>query len=457
METTPNSDAIPQVRVVIIGRPNVGKSTLFNRLVGRRKALVHDLPGVTRDVVEARVEWNDGGTITKVLVQDTGGLSDVGVFSKEIEKKIDEVVRRADLVFWVVDGQSGEMPEDRDFSKWLRRRGQKEVTLVVNKIDHSKHEAWVHDFHELGVERVVGVSAEHGRSVEDLRDLIRAYAKIKAESAIPTARKAACSVSIVGRPNVGKSTLLNALVGEDRMIVSPIAGTTIDSVDSYFRQGDQWFRIIDTAGIRRKSKTEKNVEVLSVVKSIQAIEESDVVFLLLDGEKGVVDQDEKIAGLIEKAGRGVVLVVNKWDVFAHANGPRKTAFTREMAAARIRSQMRFLNYAPIVFVSAKLKKNLSELGSLAAEIMKQRETKVTTQELSRWIRAEAEIHNPKHVKFYMSHQTSRHPPTFACHVSDPKKIDFSLKRHLINGIRGRWGFMGNPVRMVFTKSKNATR
>jgi len=255
-------------------------------------------------------------------------------------------------------------------------------------------------------------------------------------------------IAIVGRPNVGKSTLTNAILGEKRMITSPIAGTTVDSVDSQASLDDIPMVLIDTAGIRRKSKTEQGVEVLSVVQARKALERCDVAILVLDGEMGLTDQDEKIGGLIEEVGCGVILAVNKWDTQR-----KNREFTMEMAADQVRGKMPFLRYAPVVFLSAKERKGLRGLGELIVDILQQRRLKLETHEFTEWVRNQSGVHNPMNAKFYLCHQSGRHPPTFVCHVSDPKKVHFSLKRHLINQIRKKWGYMGNPIRLLFVEAK----
>ena len=256
-------------------------------------------------------------------------------------------------------------------------------------------------------------------------------------------------IAVVGRPNVGKSTLINAILREERMITSPIAGTTVDSIDSVVELNGKTFVFKDTAGIRRKSKTEQGIEVLSIVQTKKALEEADIAILVLDGEKGITDQDEKIGGLIEEAGCSVILAVNKWDTQSKNQG-----FSKEMAAERIRKKMAYLHYAPMMFMSALRKQGLGGLGDLLEEVMHQRQLKVTTHEFTEWVREESTIHNPANAKFYLCHQSGRNPPTFVCHVNDPDKIHFSLRRHLVNALRERWGFMGSPIRMLFLEAKN---
>lgn len=448
-------------RLVIIGRPNVGKSTLFNRLLGSRRALVHDLPGVTRDRIEQRALWKWGGYAYEILLTDTGGLGE-GRFAEEIRRQVEVALSEADLVVAVFDAQTGVTSEDRDLMRELKKRGlDRKLPLfcAVNKVDAEKHEELVSDFYELGFENVMTISAEHSRGIDDLKDAVLEAlgeeGRIRAQAAAGEAaekeeeEERIPRVAIVGRPNVGKSTLTNAILGEERMITSPIAGTTVDAIDSPAEIGGRKLILVDTAGIRRKSKTEKGVEVLSVVQAKKALERADVAILLLDGEKGITDQDEKIGSLIEEAGCSVILALNKWDT--QRKNPK---FTKELAAERVRREMGYLKYAPILFVSAKERSGFRDLGDLVYEILHQRHLKIPTHEFTEWVRQEATIHNPENAKFYLCHQTGRNPPTFVCHVNDPDRVHFSLKRHLINALRERWGYMGSPVRLLFVRGKS---
>ncbi len=436
-------------QVVVVGRPNVGKSTLFNRLLGRRRALVLDQPGVTRDRIEEECLWHVGGRAHSVRLVDTGGLGE-GTFSREIEGQIGRALEAADAVLLVFDGRAGITAEDREVVRSLRRfagAGSAPWIAVVNKIDTSGLETLVPDFHELGVEPVLGVSAEHARGIEDLKDHLSAgwdEPQPVESTAESDAREGAPRIAVLGKPNVGKSTLVNALLGSERMITSPIAGTTVDAVDSTVRIGGRSYILTDTAGVRRKGRTERGVEVLSVVQTRKALESSEIAVLVLDGAEGVADQDEKIAGLVEEAGIPVILLVNKWDTQA-----RRKGFGKKEAAESVREAMPFLHYAPVIFGSALRGEGFEDVADLVDEILRQKNVKVGTHEFTEWVRQAAEVQNPRGVKFYLCHQSGRHPPTFVCHVSDPKKIHFSLERHIVNGIRKRWGFMGSPIRIKF--------
>jgi GTP-binding protein len=419
------------------------------------------------------------------LVVDTGGLGGER-FASEIEAQVRVALQDAEMVLFVFDGQAGLTPLDEELLRDLNRSGALKDSLpilgVVNKVDAESHEGRIADFYSAGLPEVITLSAEHGRGMDALKEAILTAAgspltrsdesedfvqelnelgaiqdaepqpgeqdlEADAESEIYVRRTPA--IAIVGRPNVGKSTLFNAVLGKNRMITSPIAGTTVDSVDSKVILGDREFLFVDTAGIRKKSKTEQGIEVLSVVQAKKALERADVALLVLDGEQGITDQDQKISSLIEEAGCSVILVLNKWDLHK-----KNVKFTKELASKRIRSEMGHLNYSPIIFVSALRRQGIDDLADLVDDIMAQRRLKIPTHEFSEWVRKESTVHNPKNAKFYLCHQSGRNPPTFVCHVNDPEKIDFSLKRHLINALRERWGFMGSPVRLLFVQAKS---
>ncbi|MBI3534676.1 MAG: ribosome biogenesis GTPase Der [Deltaproteobacteria bacterium] len=440
-------------KIIFVGRPNVGKSTLFNRLLNYRKALVHNKPGVTRDRVEAQTNWMVKGNKFPVLLVDTGGIGGE-YFKDEIIKQIRFSISSADLILLLFDAQTGLTPSDQIVLQQVRESigdSKRHIPIVgvVNKVDVEVHEALLFDFYSTGLNSIVTVSAEHGRGIEDLK--LELYNKM---ISCPVTILPECSdhiehipkITIVGRPNVGKSTFINALLNENRMITSSIPGTTIDSVDSLVKIDNKPYLVIDTAGIRKKSKTKQGVEVLSVVLAQKALERSDLAILLLDGETGITTQDEKIAAIIEKHGCSVILAVNKWDT-----QKRNFKFTKMHAATRVRDEMKFLKYAPIVFMSALEKQGFETLGNLIEKILKERKKKISTHVFTEWIRTEATVHNPKNAKFFMCHQTGSHPPSFACHVNDPTKIDSSLNGYFMNSMRKRWGFTGSPIRLYFIK------
>lgn len=461
------------MNIVIVGRPNVGKSSLFNRLLGRKRALVLDTPGVTRDrIVEPATFWVRAKEYAVNLI-DTGGLGE-GQFQEEIRWQVDTALKEADLVLFVADIKAGLTQSDRAVFQGLRRSGVSEevpVILVLNKADSDSAEEALHEFYALGVDAVLPVSAEHALQIDDLKEMIvdRLYPDAgdpdetgepggedsgteissveKSEELPPVPRVP--RIAIVGQPNVGKSTLLNAICGEKRTIVSPIAGTTVDPIDLTIHWQGKEFILIDTAGIRRKNKTDQGVEVLSVVQTRKTLERADLAFLVMDGEKGVYDQDEKIAGLIEEMGCSVILVLNKWDTQAG-----NQEFSQKLAEEEIRKKIRFLGYAPLVFTTATESLGLDRLFRMAQYVLEQRSLKIQTRELTDFIRSACEVHNPENAKFYFVHQSGRNPPTFVAHVNDPKKVHFSLSRHLVRAIRERWGFLGSPVRFHCLKTKN---
>jgi GTP-binding protein len=448
------------MNVVIVGRPNVGKSSLFNRLLGRKRALVLDTPGVTRDrIVESASFWVRAKEYPVNLI-DTGGLGE-GQFEREIRIQVETALKEASVVLFVVDIKAGLTLADEEVFTELRRSGVSEkipVILVLNKADSDHAEERLNEFYALGTDRLIPVSAEHALQIDELKEMVvdllnpvalppppeEGFEEPKEEVYVPRTPR----IAIVGQPNVGKSTLLNAICGEKRTIVSPIAGTTVDAIDLDISWNGKDFTVIDTAGIRRKNKTEQGIEVLSVVQTRKTLERADLAFLVMDGEQGVYEQDEKIAGLIEEMGCSVILVLNKWDTQV---GNKE--FSQKLAEEEIRKKIRFLGYAPLVFTTAKDSIGLDRLFRVAQAIIDQRSLKIQTKELTEFVRNAAEIHNPNNAKFYFVHQSGRNPPTFVAHVSDPKKIHFSLSRHLVKAIREHYGYLGTPVRMHFLKTK----
>ncbi len=446
-----NFDLSSSFHVAIVGRPNVGKSTLWNRLVGKKRALVHNQPGVTRDRLEGRVEWLVQKQTFPITFIDTGGLGGDS-FSIEIQKQVQIALENANLVLFVLDGQSGFTPFDQELYLKFKKSGQMDripFLGVINKVDIEQHESRMQDFYQPQLQffSLLTLSAEHNRGIEDLKQVIlEQLASLTLPESSQRIEKSLARIAIVGKPNVGKSTLVNTLLGTHRMITSPIAGTTSDSVDTLAYCNGKLFTWIDTAGIRRKSKTHQGLEVLSVVQTRKMLEHSDIAILLLDGQEGLSDQDEKIGGLLEEAGCSILLMVNKWDT-----QKQNQKFTQKIAAENIRRQMAYLKYAPLLFVSALHGQGLKSLGNELESILYQRHLKISAHDLTQWVKHQATVHNPKQAKFYFCHQLSSQPPTFVCHVNDPEKIDFSLKRHLVNSIRKRWGYSGSPIRIVFSQ------
>lgn len=468
--------------VVIVGRPNVGKSSLFNRLIGRRRAIVLDTPGVTRDRIRELVTWHISNREEQLVFTDTGGLGSSD-FQEEIKGQVERALEDASLVLFVIDARAGVTLEDRQVFAALRRAGilkSTPVWLIINKVDqpYTTEEELV-EFHEFGLDAWYAISAEHNLGIDELKEAILDLPDVGGSTEVPldlgspeedsdlepeeldldeedqevpeVQQVRIPRIAIVGQPNVGKSTLLNAIAGDARSVTSPIAGTTVDPVDSLLEWGDQTVLLIDTAGVRKKSKTEDGIEVLSVVQTIKTLDRADLALLVLDGERGIGDQDEKIAGLIEDAGCSVILVLNKWDT-------QKTndEFNQKDAEERIRKQIRFLGYAPLVFTTATEAKGLERLLRTIQTVLLERERKVSAHEVTELVSVMLERNNPADAKMYLVQQVGRRPPRFIAHINDPKKVHFSLKRHLINGIREKFGFSGTPIRFELKASTRRT-
>ena len=422
--------------IVIVGRPNVGKSTLFNRLIGQRRSIVTDEPGITRDRIYGILNWH--GRSYEVV--DTGGI--IPGEETEIPVRIFEqaqvAMQAAVLVLFVADGRSGITPPDQELVRLLRRAG-KPMFLVVNKIDSEKQAPEVSEFYRLGVNHVFPISAEHGRGITELLDEIAISVPVPEEIEEVTGRE--IRVAIIGRPNVGKSTLLNRLVGQERAMVSPIAGTTRDAVDSVIQHEDLTIRFVDTAGIRRKGKTELKAEKLSVVMARRHLERSDVAILVIDGTEGVTALDAHIAGYAHQAGRSVIVAVNKWDAVT------KTHRITADFETKIRERLKFIAFAPIVFISAKTGQRVQKLFAAISEVHKARFVRIATRDLNNFLRQEVLTRGglPSDVKIRYISQVKVDPPTFVMFSNKVKKLHFSFERFLENRIRERFPFPGTPI------------
>jgi GTP-binding protein len=474
-------------RIVILGRPNVGKSTLFNHLCGRRRALVGDEPGMTRDRLYARAEWL--GKPFEVI--DTGGIipAEDDLIATEIFHQAQKAIAEAAHLILVVDAREGVVPLDEELAHRLHRVGRN-LALAVNKVDAMQHSPLVAEFHRLGIKHIFPISAEHGRGVDDLLDHVTAAFPLaaRADSAAPddqtdSARNTRAaptatpegedalaarpdsgsslgadqsptgpiSVAIIGRPNVGKSTLLNQLLNEERSIVSPVPGTTRDAVDAEFERDGLHFHFIDTAGIRRKGKTKLLAEKLSVIQARKYLERADVALLILDAQEGVNALDTHIGGYAHESRRSVVIVVNKWD--AISKGPTTTQdFTRQ-----IRERMKYLDYAPVVFVSALRGQRMGSLLKAIVQVAAGRRQRVSTGEMNRFLaevdfdRASTPAKKPTRV-YYLT-QAGVAPPTFIAFTNRSGKLHFSFERFLENRIRERFGFVGTPIVIKSRASK----
>jgi len=427
------SQALPTV--VIVGRPNVGKSTLFNRITGERRAIVGDEPGITRDRMHGFADHLG----RRFEVIDTGGIvvDDREYITSQILRQAETVLHTASKIILLTDGRDGITGADRDLAAFVRRLG-KPVVLAVNKADTAARSDLAHEFYELGIADVLPVSAEHGTGVDDLLDHVTEG--FPAEPAEATAPRQRIKVAIIGRPNVGKSTLLNALVGEDRAIVSPVAGTTRDAVDESVMRDGVEFVFIDTAGIRRKGKTRMMAEKLSVVMARRQIRMAQVVLLLIDATEGVVGLEATIAGYAHEGGRALILCVNKWD----ARGDR----TKKDMEEQIRDECKFLDYAPILFLSAKTGAGVDRLFPLIREVYEQASLRITTGELNRFVER---LHFEERKIYYIT-QASIRPPSFVVFTDGHGDLHFSHERHLLNQIRRRFGFRGTPI-VLKTRAK----
>ncbi|HQB37837.1 MAG TPA: ribosome biogenesis GTPase Der [Deltaproteobacteria bacterium] len=428
--------------VALVGRPNVGKSTLFNRLLGRRRAMVDDTPGVTRDRNYAAIERFD----KPFILIDTGGFEPVtdDRLLQQMREQSRLAIDEADVILFMMDARTGLTPADMDVAKMLRRV-KKPVLFVVNKVDGDKLENDSAEFYSLGVDQLYTISAEHNRGVFDLVDALMEFFP-EADSA--EAAEEMTRIAVVGRPNVGKSSLVNRLLGYERVVANPTAGTTRDAVDTVFMCNKKPYLLIDTAGIRRKGKTTQKLEKYSVVDSLRSIERADVVLVVLNAEDGITEQDERIAGYVHEAGKACVFVVNKWDVLEKDNA------TFGKYVETIRMEFRYLSYAPIVFVSAKSGQRVGKIMETVDEVMVEYCHRVSTADLNRVFAEAVDAHhaplaNAKRVKFYFSTQVAVKPPTFVIFTNQPDSIHFSYQRYLVNKFREAFGFKGTPLRLFF--------
>jgi GTPase len=432
----PADETIPTV--VIVGRPNVGKSTLFNAIIGDRRSIVGNEPGITRDRIYGEAKHRG----RPFILIDTGGIipDDDALIPSEILKQARVALEDAAHILFVIDGRTEITSADRDLARLLRPLN-KPLTLVVNKIDSPVRENLVHEFYSLGLGDPVAVSAEHKLGIADLLDSVASDFPREPEQEETEDKKKLIKVAIIGRPNVGKSTLLNALVGAERSIVSPVPGTTRDTVDETITENNTTFRFVDTAGIRRKGKTTEMTEKMSVVMARRAIRMANVVLLVIDAVDGVVNSDATIAGYAHEEGRAVILVVNKWDAVGETG---KRRFTET-----IRDELKFLDYAPVLFISAKNREGLRRIFTTIKRSFDAASKRVTTGELNRFA---AELKFESDMRVYYLTQASMRPPTFVVFTDKADKMHFSLERFLINRLREKFGFEGTPI-VIKTKRR----
>ncbi len=449
--------------VAIVGRPNVGKSTLFNRLLAKRVAIVDDVPGVTRDRLYRPCEWVG----RQFMLIDTGGLQfdKEDNMKEEITLQVNLAVEEADLIIFLVDGREGVCPSDMEISHRLRK-SNKPVILVVNKVEGEMTERDTYEFYGLGFEHVMNISAEHGLSIGELLDEIVVRLPEEVEVSYPDDT---ISVAIVGRPNVGKSSLLNALLGEKRVIVDDKPGTTRDSIDTFIERGDRHFNFIDTAGIRRKSRVTDDVEYYSVIRAFKSIHRADTGILVVDAEQGLAEQDKKIAGKIVKEGKGCLVVVNKWDLILEKKRNEYSNrddienfnawFKKEKEKLRenyidfLKESLYFVDYSPILFTSALNKWGIGEVFAEVIKLSEENSKRIATPVLNQVVKEALADRPPpgykgQTLKVYYTIQPKVNPPTILLFVNSRKLMHFSYLRYLENRLRGAFGFEGAPIKII---------
>jgi GTP-binding protein len=431
--------------VVIVGAPNVGKSTLFNRIIGRRRAIVTDEPGVTRDRLYGEVE----DVPVPFALVDTGGLTAgrAAPFAKGIADQAEIALSGASAILFVIDARAGATSVDRDLATMLRRRGLP-LLLVANKIDAEAHATLTHDLHDLGLGEPLAVSAEHGRGIEELLEALLPSLEHEsaAEDKAPSPGSRPTQVAIVGRPNVGKSSLLNRLLGEERVLVSEIPGTTRDAVDTLLEIGERRYGLIDTAGLRRRGKVQLRVEHYSVARARKNIKRCDVALLVLDASTGLAAQDAHVAGYVHDAYKPMVVVVNKWDLLDEREEQAK------QWTDTVRRRLRFVKEAPLLLVSALTGQRVVKILDHVDRLYAAAGIRISTPELNRWLQ---EVAGPylappsrgRVVRFFYVTQKGVHPPHFVLFCNDPRRVHFSRQRQLENSLRQRFGFAGVPLRL----------
>lgn len=440
--------------IAIVGRPNVGKSTLFNRMSKSGRALVDDLPGVTRDRNYVRASWDE----KNFTLVDTGGFlsKDESFLDEHTREQIFHALREADILLFVADGKTGLHPEDPVLFDILRRTS-KPVFLAVNKIDGPEHQGKIVDFYALGVEKLYPISSAHGFGLGDLLSDIAALLPPPATGEEKEEEEPSeIRISILGRPNVGKSTLVNRILGAPRVIVSPVPGTTRDAVDTAFERGGRKYLLIDTAGIRRKGKTREKLEKISIIKAIQSIDKSHLCILLLDASEGVADQDLHIAGYIQERSRALIVGINKWDALESEPKAKKT-FLED-----IRYRFRFMPFAPLLPFSALTGKGVGKVMPTALEVFEQYNRRITTGIMNRALQEAVHAHEPplvrgRRLKFFYGTQAGVRPPMFVLFCNYPDSVHFSYERFLLNRFRESFELDKSPIRLVFRGRQQKAR
>ncbi|MDJ0783569.1 MAG: ribosome biogenesis GTPase Der [Desulfosarcinaceae bacterium] len=427
--------------VAVVGRPNVGKSTFFNRVTKSRSALVDDRPGVTRDRLFGDVQWDD----TLFTVVDTGGFvsDDSDPFASHIRLQVQQAIEEADAVVMLLDGKYGPSPYDEEM-RTLLRNTDKPVFYGVNKIDGPSQEAQLYDYYALGVDTLYPLSAEHGYGVGDFMDALVAALP---QGAAPFAEDH-IQIAVIGKPNAGKSSLINRILGEERLVVSDIPGTTRDAIDSEVRLGDQTYTLVDTAGIRRKGKVTQKLEKFSIIKALRSLDRCDVALIVIDAAAGITDQDVRVAGYASQRGCGCIFLLNKWDLVEKDSG------TAERYHRQLQAATKFLSYAPSMTISARTGTRVAKIFRLVDEVYAQYSARIGTGQVNRILaraveRNEPALHKGKRIKFYYAVQITSKPPTFVAFVNFPGAVHFSYERYLINQLREATGLDRTPLRLFF--------
>lgn len=434
--------------VAIIGKPNVGKSTFFNYIVGQRISIVEDTPGVTRDRVYSETAWRD----RNFTVVDTAGIEpeNEDIIINQMRKQAEIAIQIADVIIFITDIKQGVTAADKDIALMLKK-SKKKIILVCNKADNfGKEPADIYEFYNLGLGEPMAISAANAKGIGDVLD--RVYNLLPSKDALEDDNEI-IKVAVIGKPNVGKSSLVNRILGEERLIVSNIAGTTRDAIDSEFSNEFGRYIFIDTAGVRRKSKIKESIEKFSIMRTLFAIERSDVCLMMIDANEGVTDQDAKIAGEAHEAGKGIILVVNKWDEIEKDNS------TTEKFKKDIYNKLSYLNYAPIIFISAKTGQRVNKLFEMINNVASQNAMRISTSTLNQVLNESIALVQPptdkgKRLKIFYMTQASTKPPTFVIFVNDKELFHFSYQRYLVNQIRKEFGLTGTPIRIIVREKRD---